>query len=56
MTDEELLAELKRRGIRVSIWGCGCCDSPVVKFCFDDDDTKVYDQSNVDINSVKEMS
>lgn len=37
MTDEELLAELKRRGIEhLWIGACGCCQSPWVRIRLDD--------------------
>ena len=36
MSKEELLAELAKRGIKVEVSGCGCCDSPWFRVVIDD--------------------
>lgn len=48
MTDEELLAELKRRGIEhIWIGACSCCKSPWITVRFDDGRTFRSEDRNI---------
>lgn len=51
MTKEEVLAEFAKRGIKVEINGCGCCDSPWVKVLIDDE--VVFEEDNVSMDSTQ---
>jgi hypothetical protein len=45
MTQDELEAELKKRGIELQIGACGCCSSPWVAVKIDGE--KVFDDEGV---------
>lgn len=50
MTEAELEKELLKRGIRISVWGCGCCGSPELTVWFDDAKEHAFQASDVDID------
>lgn len=54
-------AELKRvteilasHGIRMSVWGCGCCDSPEIKFEYQEE--MITEQGRSDFNMFEDSS
>lgn len=52
LSQYQLKAALKERGIAMNVGGCGCCNSPWLKVAIDD--VVVYDDDNTNFNMIPE--
>ena len=52
MTKADLVQLFKEKGITVTIWGCGCCGSPIVTVT---SEGRIFDGEDVNINMHEQL-